>query len=352
MLRTNGTQRNTLATDVAHASSPHPLPFRDVPSGWFYAGPVEALRTPREVVLGEQCYVASVLARRAAVLDGRCPHFGARLARGEVVDGCLQCPMHGWRFREDGSCDSIPTGDRPPPWARVTSYPVAVVGGHLFFHTDRDHAQEMPFFKAVSDDALVSAPPFAFDVNIPWWLASANGFDGQHFAAAHDRRLLDAPQVIESGSDFEARATFEVIGTSWRDRVTRLVAGPRAEMHVRSAGGSLVFVTSRTNRRETFGLVSIHPRTPTSARVWVVVWTHARTGVLRAGDALDVYLRARFIRAFVQADIIASDGLSYQPARAIAADALLSRYLAWLSARDAASRPAEGGGSTSKAEFP
>lgn len=339
-------------SSATRADSPHARRFRDVPSGWFYAGPVEALRTPREVMLGERCYVAFVHARRAAVLDGRCPHFGARLARGTVVDGCLQCPMHGWRFRADGSCDSIPTGERVPFSARVTSYPVSVVGGHLFFHTDREHAQAMPFFRDVSDDMLVSAPPFAFDVNIPWWLASANGFDGQHFLAAHDRRLLEAPEVTENGSDFEARATFAVIGTSWRDRVTRFVAGPRVEMHVRSAGGSLVLVTSRTRRRDTFGLVSIHPRTPVSARVCVVVWTQARAGALRAFDALDAYLRARFIRAFVQADILASDGLTFEPSRAIAADALLSRYLAWLSARDLAAGPTKDGGSTIKAEFP
>lgn len=30
--------------------------------------------------------------------DGRCPHRGTSLAEGEVIDGTLVCPGHGWRF--------------------------------------------------------------------------------------------------------------------------------------------------------------------------------------------------------------------------------------------------------------
>jgi phenylpropionate dioxygenase-like ring-hydroxylating dioxygenase large terminal subunit len=38
----------------------------------------------------------------------RCPHRYARLSDGCVVDGELQCPYHGWRYRPDGSCSLIP----------------------------------------------------------------------------------------------------------------------------------------------------------------------------------------------------------------------------------------------------
>lgn len=33
-----------------------------------------------------------------------CPHRGAALSRGRVVDGELQCPYHGLRFSSDGAC--------------------------------------------------------------------------------------------------------------------------------------------------------------------------------------------------------------------------------------------------------
>jgi phenylpropionate dioxygenase-like ring-hydroxylating dioxygenase large terminal subunit len=317
---------------VADASRPA-ADFPLVPAGWYYVAPVESLRVPVEVTLGEREFVAFVVGREAHVLDGRCPHFSARLSRGTLVDGCLTCPLHGWRFRPDGTCESTPSGDVAPEGARVTAYPTAIVGGHLFFHVDPRHVAAMPFLDGVDAEALISAPPFAFDVAMPWWLVSANGFDSQHFHAAHDRRLIAPPEVLRADTVFEARATFEVAGGAWRDRATRLVAGRRVEMTVRSVGGTLVLVTSRFARTVTYGVVSIHPRSEARSQVRAIIWKHPRLGALRAFDALDVRVRASFIRAFLEPDIVAGEGIRYQPERTVAADALLTRYLDWVRAR-------------------
>lgn len=37
-----------------------------------------------------------------------CPHRGAALSRGRVVDGDLECPYHGLRFGPDGGCSAVP----------------------------------------------------------------------------------------------------------------------------------------------------------------------------------------------------------------------------------------------------
>jgi nitrite reductase/ring-hydroxylating ferredoxin subunit len=38
-----------------------------------------------------------------------CPHAGWRLSEGEMVDGRLECPGHGWRFDvESGRCVDVP----------------------------------------------------------------------------------------------------------------------------------------------------------------------------------------------------------------------------------------------------
>jgi nitrite reductase (NADH) small subunit len=37
-------------------------------------------------------------------VDGVCPHAGGPLQDGLVADGCVTCPLHGWRFDlRDGS---------------------------------------------------------------------------------------------------------------------------------------------------------------------------------------------------------------------------------------------------------
>ncbi len=304
-----------------------------VPRGWYYAGPVTSIRQPTRVRLGKHDYVAFANDGAAHVLDGRCPHFAAKLWRGSIVDGQLHCPLHGWRFAADGSCAGTPSGEHPPAVARLAAYCTTVVGGHAFFHTASAGDEHLPFFPDVDPSDLISAPPFAFDVKMPWWLACANGFDGQHFLSAHDRRLVGAPAVEERETFFSAKAQFEVVGGSWRDRLTRVVAGPRVEMTVRHVCGTMVQVASRFRRTLTFGLVSVHPRSQGKSRVHVVIWMpRRRLGVLV--DALDVRVRAQFIRAFLQPDIEAGNGIQFSPDRLIGADALLGQHQRWLRRRE------------------
>src|SRR5437870_1243046 len=38
-----------------------------------------------------------------------CPHAAWRLSDGELVDGVLECPGHGWQFEvATGRCESVP----------------------------------------------------------------------------------------------------------------------------------------------------------------------------------------------------------------------------------------------------
>ncbi len=55
---------------------------------------------------------------RPQVAVDRCPHRGAALSAGEVIDGCVVCPFHGFRFNGDGACTAIPAHpDRTLPKA-------------------------------------------------------------------------------------------------------------------------------------------------------------------------------------------------------------------------------------------
>src|SRR5690606_34941625 len=37
-----------------------------------------------------------------------CIHRGGALHRGQVTDGCITCPYHGWEFDAEGRCVKIP----------------------------------------------------------------------------------------------------------------------------------------------------------------------------------------------------------------------------------------------------
>lgn len=53
-----------------------------------------------------------VVAKQGAslrVYKNACPHAGAPLSGGHVVDGFVVCPRHQWQFRiDDGSCPAHP----------------------------------------------------------------------------------------------------------------------------------------------------------------------------------------------------------------------------------------------------
>lgn len=70
-----------------------------------------------------------VLVRRGgsvSAIGGTCSHWGAPLAEGELVDGCLECPWHGSRFRlADGSVA------RGPATSPQLAYDVRQTGDRL-----------------------------------------------------------------------------------------------------------------------------------------------------------------------------------------------------------------------------
>src|SRR5258708_15363936 len=54
----------------------------------------------------------------------RCPHRGARLSLGQMRDGELECPYHGWRFNHYGVCTLVPSPPRASsPFTRPMGQP-------------------------------------------------------------------------------------------------------------------------------------------------------------------------------------------------------------------------------------
>jgi 3-phenylpropionate/trans-cinnamate dioxygenase ferredoxin subunit len=107
-------------------------------------GPVEAFPdgSVRRVVAGRRALVVVHHGGRWHAMRDRCPHQGAPLSNGRIVEyACahlergrpvfgaatpsLQCPWHGWSFRlADGASPVSPN-------VRVRSYPIRVVAGRV-----------------------------------------------------------------------------------------------------------------------------------------------------------------------------------------------------------------------------
>src|SRR5260370_29718697 len=89
---------------------------------------------PPGSVIGRDFLGTRVVAYRDAagqpvVQSAWCPHLGADLSVGQIVDGRLRCPYHHWSFDAQGACANIPTGDKIPPSARIFTYPTEEAWG-------------------------------------------------------------------------------------------------------------------------------------------------------------------------------------------------------------------------------
>jgi len=86
----------------------------------------------------------------------RCPHRGAQLSAGKVVDGCVECFFHGFRFDDAGACQLIPANGlkAPIPRAmRVRSFACREQGGfvYLWWGERRDAYPPLPSFDKPND---------------------------------------------------------------------------------------------------------------------------------------------------------------------------------------------------------
>lgn len=64
---------------------------------------------PVRVEDGRDGIVVVRTADRVTAFEDVCPHAQWRLSDGELVDGVLECPGHGWEFSpETGRCISVP----------------------------------------------------------------------------------------------------------------------------------------------------------------------------------------------------------------------------------------------------
>src|SRR5262249_43957464 len=94
---------------------------------WIDIGPPHALRfTPgAEVRIEDRWLAIFPLDGGYVALDNACPHAGAPLCDGTVLDGRVVCSLHLWEFDlRTGACDV------GPAW-NARTYPVRLHEGRL-----------------------------------------------------------------------------------------------------------------------------------------------------------------------------------------------------------------------------
>ena len=198
--------------------SEHPdrrFPFDTYPTGWFHVAGSDEVATGQ--LVGLHCFGRHLICYRDSagtpfVLDGYCPHLGADIGvGGTVVDDCIVCPFHGWRFNNAGRNVAIPYADTVNRTARLRAWPTAELAGGIFvwYSTQPGEPQwQLPHIPELDNPQFVRHAP----ESARWRFRShpqdvfENTVDIAHFATVHGVAGFGKVDIDHDEHTFQALA--------------------------------------------------------------------------------------------------------------------------------------------------
>ncbi len=210
---------------------------RDIPRGWYALGSVRGPTLERVRLAGEE----RLLWRHeggASLLSSICPHLGADLAElGEVRDGELLCPFHGFRFDREGTCVATGYGTPPPGRAKLDARPVVTHHGLHFAWFDPEGGVPAFELPEVAQDGWSDPVVETLTLRATPQDITENSVDVGHFSWVHGYRDVEVVDPL--------RVRDDVLRTKYRFR--RPLLGTRGtlqeiDLHVHGLGYSRVEV--------------------------------------------------------------------------------------------------------------
>jgi phenylpropionate dioxygenase-like ring-hydroxylating dioxygenase large terminal subunit len=106
--------------------------------------------------MGEQMVAWRNNKGEASILVDKCPHRGVALSKSVLIDECIQCPFHGFKYDTSGACKLVPAngaGTEPPKALRARSYPVREEHGfiYIWWGEPLDEYPPVPWFESIPD---------------------------------------------------------------------------------------------------------------------------------------------------------------------------------------------------------
>ncbi len=173
---------------------------------WYPVGASSQLGVqPQQVcVLGQTLVVWRDAQGRAVVMDDRCPHRGAALSLGQVRNGHLSCPYHGWQFDAAGQCQLMPACPQltPSQRAHVQTYACSEAYGLLWVCLGPE-PQALPLFPEYAHAALQKVVCGPYEVAATGPRIIENFLDMAHFGFVHEGILGDLQHPVVA--DYEVQ---------------------------------------------------------------------------------------------------------------------------------------------------
>ena len=199
---------------------------------WMVVATTDELRDiPQAVkILGEDLVLFRDESGRIGLLGLQCPHRGAALEYGDIEDGGLRCPYHGWLFNVHGECleqPAEPSGSNFCRKVKHLSYPVQELGGLIFAYMgpQKDGVPPLPNYRPLSDPTGQRSFEATRLYDYNWFNFIENGADPAHFSILH---RADPNDGTWRSWFFNSRDVppFDAVETSYGMKVVSRKPGP------------------------------------------------------------------------------------------------------------------------------
>lgn len=190
--------------------------FECTTQSWFVALRSRALKPGRPQAC-ETARRSVVLWRDNAgvphALDARCPHLGADLGRGSVVEGNLRCPFHGWCFDAGGACVHVP-GAAPRTDRSAIAFPCCERHGFIWVYNGPRPLFEIP---APADSSRMwTLAPRGQVFSCHPHLIIGNGLDVSHYEPLHGLAFTRDPEVTVGAASVKVAFSARPKSRLWR----------------------------------------------------------------------------------------------------------------------------------------
>ena len=147
----------------------------------------EITSTPRSVQLQKKEYVLWKSKKTISVLPNRCPHRGAKLSDGRVVQSKIECPYHGWQFDKSGVCAKIPQlnpKQKIPKACNLDPISLDIKDGIIWLSENKDPFDYNSMIYYNNPDYFVS--DYYLKAPYSYYLQIENLLDPAHLHFVHD----------------------------------------------------------------------------------------------------------------------------------------------------------------------
>ncbi len=242
---------------------------------WYFALHSHALKRGKLVhktILGDPIVFGRAPDGEAFALRDLCPHRGVPLSKGQMIDGTIECPYHGWRFKPSGQCAHIPSlvGEEgvDPLKISVRKYAIAEKNGLIWIYMPEDanapivaEAPNLPLapsakptlieaqnFPCAIDHAVIGLmdPAHGPFVHKAWWWRSAKSIHAKakKYAPSH----LGFTMVTHKPSSNST--LYKLLGGDRTTEISFQLPSIRVE-HIKAGRNEIVGLTTCTPLSET-----------------------------------------------------------------------------------------------------